>query len=174
MVETRRALAECDPPGDARERLARERPIARGKERQNSKHEQPKNAEHDASVPRSARPITRVMTGPRAARLNPVQQVRGIDAVRQRGSVAIAPLLSAGADDALDLPASLPQASAPWFGAGSPAHRSRSAIHVFTIPILAFTMTDLGVHVAPIRVFTMERSERSRWAGTLFGQSRPE
>jgi hypothetical protein len=37
---------------------------------------------------------------------------------------------------------------------------------VFTIPILAFTMTDLGVHVAPIHVFTFNRSGRSPWAGT--------
>jgi hypothetical protein len=71
-------------------------------------------------------------------------------------SVAIAPLSAAGADDALDHPASPAQASAPRFGAGSPGHRSRSAIYVFTIPILAFTMSDLGVHVAPIQVFTME------------------
>jgi len=27
---------------------------------------------------------------------------------------------------------------------------------MFTIPILAFTMSDPGVHVAPIPVFTME------------------
>jgi hypothetical protein len=32
---------------------------------------------------------------------------------------------------------------------------------VFTIPILAFTMTDLGVHVVPIRAFTFHRSRRS-------------
>jgi hypothetical protein len=37
---------------------------------------------------------------------------------------------------------------------------------VFTIPILAFTMSDLGVHVAPIPVFTIGRSGRSRSAGT--------
>jgi hypothetical protein len=43
-----------------------------------------------------------------------------------------------------------------WAGAGSPAHRSRSAIYVFTIPILAFTMSDPGVHVAPIAAFTMD------------------
>jgi len=36
---------------------------------------------------------------------------------------------------------------------------------VFTIPILAFTMTDPGVHVAPILAFTFSRSGRSRWAG---------
>jgi hypothetical protein len=36
---------------------------------------------------------------------------------------------------------------------------------VFTIPILAFTMTDLGVHVALILAFTFSRSERSEWAG---------
>jgi hypothetical protein len=28
---------------------------------------------------------------------------------------------------------------------------------VFTIPILAFTMSDLGVHVAPIQAFTFDR-----------------
>jgi hypothetical protein len=33
---------------------------------------------------------------------------------------------------------------------------------VFTIPILAFTMRDPGVHVAPIRAFTFDRSGRSR------------
>jgi hypothetical protein len=71
-------------------------------------------------------------------------------------SVAIAPLSAAGADDALDHPAPLAQASALGSGAGSPAYRSRSAIYVFTIPILAFTMSDPGVHVAPIPVFTME------------------
>jgi hypothetical protein len=37
---------------------------------------------------------------------------------------------------------------------------------VFTIPILAFTMSDLGVHVAPIPVFTFDRSGRSRSTGT--------
>ena len=37
---------------------------------------------------------------------------------------------------------------------------------MFTIPILAFTMSDLGVHVAPIQVFTFDRSRRSRSAGT--------
>jgi hypothetical protein len=37
---------------------------------------------------------------------------------------------------------------------------------VFTIPILAFTMSDLGVHVAPIPVFTFDRSGRSRASGT--------
>jgi len=36
---------------------------------------------------------------------------------------------------------------------------------VFTIPILAFTMIDLGVHVAPIQVFTFDRSGRSRSTG---------
>ncbi len=81
-------------------------------------------------------------------------------------SVAITPPSSAGADDALDHPASLPQAPAPGFGAGSPAHRSRSAIYVFTIPILAFMMSDLGVHVAPIPAFTMDRSGRSPSPGT--------
>ena len=33
---------------------------------------------------------------------------------------------------------------------------SRSPIYVFTIPILAFTMSDLGVHVAPIHAFTID------------------
>jgi hypothetical protein len=70
-------------------------------------------------------------------------------------SVAIAPLSSAGADDALDHPASLAQAPTP-FGAGSPGHCSRSPIYVFTIPILAFTMSDPGVHVAPIHAFTID------------------
>jgi len=42
---------------------------------------------------------------------------------------------------------------------------------VFTIPILAFTMSDLGVHVAPIHVFTFDRSGRSRSAGTRKGVS---
>jgi hypothetical protein len=71
-------------------------------------------------------------------------------------SVAIAPLSSVGADDALDHPASPAQAPAPCSRAGSPAHRSRSPIYVFTIPILAFTMTELGVHVAPIYAFTFD------------------
>jgi hypothetical protein len=43
---------------------------------------------------------------------------------------------------------------------------SRSAIYVFTIPILAFTLSDPGVHVAPICALTFERSRRSRSAGT--------
>jgi hypothetical protein len=47
-----------------------------------------------------------------------------------------------------------------------PGQRSRSPIYVFTIPIPAFTMSDLGVHVAPIPVFTIDRSGRSRSAGT--------
>jgi len=34
------------------------------------------------------------------------------------------------------------------------------------MPMLAFTMTDPGVHVAPICVFTFDRSGRSRSAGT--------
>jgi hypothetical protein len=71
-------------------------------------------------------------------------------------SVAIAPLSAAGADDALDHPASLAQAPALGSRAGSPAHRSRSAIYVFTLPIPAFTMSDLGVHDEPIQVFTMD------------------
>jgi hypothetical protein len=81
-------------------------------------------------------------------------------------SVAIAPLSSAGADDALDHPASLAQAPASRSGAGSPAHCSRSPIYVFTIPILVFTMSDPGVHVALIHAFTFDRSGRSRSAGT--------
>jgi hypothetical protein len=81
-------------------------------------------------------------------------------------SVAIAPPSSAGADDALDHPASPAQAPAPRSGAGSPGQRSRSPIYVFTIPILAFTMSDLGVHVAPIQVFTFDRFGRSRSTGT--------
>ena len=78
-------------------------------------------------------------------------------------SVAIAPPSSAGAGDTLDHPASPAQAPAPRSGAGSPAQRSRSPIYVFTI---AFTMSDLGVHVAPIPVFTIDRSGRSRSTGT--------
>jgi hypothetical protein len=42
---------------------------------------------------------------------------------------------------------------------------------VFTIPILAFTMSDLGVHVAPIPVFTFDRSGRSRSPGTRSQQA---
>jgi hypothetical protein len=30
---------------------------------------------------------------------------------------------------------------------------------------VAFTMSDLGVHVAPIRAFTFSRSRCSEWAG---------
>jgi hypothetical protein len=37
---------------------------------------------------------------------------------------------------------------------------------VFTIPTLAFTMSDPGVHVAPIPVFMFDRSGRSRSTGT--------
>jgi hypothetical protein len=36
---------------------------------------------------------------------------------------------------------------------------------VFTIPILAFTMSDPGVHVALILAFTFDRSGRSGWTG---------
>jgi hypothetical protein len=36
---------------------------------------------------------------------------------------------------------------------------------VFTIPILAFTISDPGVHVALILAFTFSRSGRSPWAG---------
>jgi hypothetical protein len=71
-------------------------------------------------------------------------------------SAAIAPLSSVGADGALDHPASPAQASTPRAGAGSPDQRSRSPIYVFTIPILAFTMSDPGVHVAPIHAFTFD------------------
>jgi hypothetical protein len=53
------------------------------------------------------------------------------------------------------------------------ARCSRGPIRAFTILIVAFTMTDLGVHHADpgvhdgaILVFTMHRSERSRWAET--------
>jgi hypothetical protein len=67
-------------------------------------------------------------------------------------SAAIAPL-SFGADGALDHPASLPQAPAPSRRQGA---CSRSPIYVFTIPILAFTMTDPGVHLALILAFTFE------------------
>jgi hypothetical protein len=81
-------------------------------------------------------------------------------------SVAIAPLSSVGADGALDHPASPAQAPASRSGAGSPGHCSRSPIYVFTIPILAFTMSDPGVHVAPIHAFTFDRSECSHSAGT--------
>jgi hypothetical protein len=43
---------------------------------------------------------------------------------------------------------------------------------VFTIPILAFTMSDPGVHIAPIYAFTFDRSRRSRSAGTTNQASR--
>jgi hypothetical protein len=46
--------------------------------------------------------------------------------------------------------------SASGSEAESPAHCSQSAIYVFTIAILPFSMSDLGVHVAPIHMFTME------------------
>jgi hypothetical protein len=68
-------------------------------------------------------------------------------------SAAIAPSLPAGADGALDHPAPLPQAPAPVSGQGA---CSRSPIYVFTMPILAFIMTDPGVHVALIFAFTLE------------------
>jgi hypothetical protein len=67
-------------------------------------------------------------------------------------SAAIAPL-SSGADGVLDHPAPRPQAPAPSPRQGA---CSRSPIYVFTIPILVFTMTDLGVHVAVIFPFTFE------------------
>ena len=60
-------------------------------------------------------------------------------------SVAIAPFSAAGADGALDHPASPTQAP---------------------IPIVAFTMSDPGVQVAPIHAFTFDRSGRPPWAGT--------
>jgi hypothetical protein len=44
---------------------------------------------------------------------------------------------------------------------------------VFTIPILAFTMSDPGVHVVPIYAFTFDRSGRSRSAGTRTYRSVP-
>jgi hypothetical protein len=68
-------------------------------------------------------------------------------------SAAIAPLFPAGADGALDHPAPLPQAPTPSRGQGA---RSRSPIYVFTMPILVFTMTDPGVHVALIFTLTLE------------------
>jgi hypothetical protein len=68
-------------------------------------------------------------------------------------SAAIAPFLPAGADGALDHPAPLPQAPTPSRGQGA---CSPSPIYVFTIPILAFTMTDPGVHVALIFAFMLE------------------
>jgi hypothetical protein len=43
---------------------------------------------------------------------------------------------------------------------------SRSLIYVFTIPILAFTMSDPGVHVALSLAFTFDRSGRSGWTAT--------
>jgi len=53
------------------------------------------------------------------------------------------------------------------------ARCSRGPIRAFTILIVAFTVTDLGVHHADpgvhdglIYVFTMERSARSRWSET--------
>jgi hypothetical protein len=46
--------------------------------------------------------------------------------------------------------------AAQYRRAGSPVTCSRSPIYVSTIPILAFTMTDPGVHVALIFVFTFE------------------
>jgi hypothetical protein len=68
-------------------------------------------------------------------------------------SVAIAPLSAVGADGALDHPASPTQAPAPVRGRVA---CSRLPIYVFTIPIRAFTMTDPGVHVAPIHAFTFD------------------
>src|ERR1700675_2816053 len=43
---------------------------------------------------------------------------------------------------------------------------SRSPIYLFTMPIWLFTMTDPGVHLAPIRAFTLDRSECSPWTET--------
>jgi hypothetical protein len=68
-------------------------------------------------------------------------------------SAAIAPLFPAGADGALDHPAPLLRRPPPSRGQGA---CSRSPIYVFTILILVFTMTDPGVHVAPIFAFTLE------------------
>jgi hypothetical protein len=42
---------------------------------------------------------------------------------------------------------------------------------VFTIPILAFTMSDPGVHVALILAFTFDRSGRSGWTGARTSQA---
>jgi len=39
-------------------------------------------------------------------------------------------------------------------------------IWLFTMPIQVFTMTDLGVHDAPMLLFTMLRSGCSRWSET--------
>jgi len=47
-------------------------------------------------------------------------------------------------------------ASSNRSGQGRLLHRSRSAIYVFTIPIPAFTMSDLSVHDEPIQAFTMD------------------
>jgi hypothetical protein len=71
-------------------------------------------------------------------------------------SAAIAPPLTAGRDGALDHPASPLRRPVPRPGAGSPAICSRSPIYVFTVLILAFTMTDPGVHLALIWAFTFE------------------
>jgi hypothetical protein len=63
--------------------------------------------------------------------------------------------LFGGGGTVLDHPASLLRRPPPS-EAGSPATCSRSLIYVFTIPILVFTMTDPGVHVALISAFTFE------------------
>ena len=49
---------------------------------------------------------------------------------------------------------------------GSRVACSRSPISVFTIPTPAFTMSDAGVYIVPICVFTFDRSGRSPSAGT--------
>jgi hypothetical protein len=69
-------------------------------------------------------------------------------------SAAIAPLPCWGADGAVDHPASLTQAIPP--PSGGRIACLRSPIYAFTMPILAFTMTDPGVHVAVIFAFTLE------------------
>src|SRR5213594_2068437 len=88
-------------------------------------------------------------------------------------SVAIAPLSSAGADDALDHPASPAQAPAPRSGTGSPAHCSRSPIYVFTIPILPFTFARYAHHQdvrVPVIVFASgDRANENRVAALKLG-----
>jgi hypothetical protein len=69
-----------------------------------------------------------------------------------------------GRGRALDHPTSPAQAPAPMFRGGVAC--ARSPIYVFTIPILVFTMSDPGVHLAPIHAFTFHRSGRSPLAAT--------
>lgn len=68
-------------------------------------------------------------------------------------SAAIAPLSAAGADGPAGPSKVACSGARPPFG--SRVACSRSPVYVFTAPILAFTMSDPGVHVAPICVFTM-------------------